>query len=91
MKNKIGYRRYEMDELAISVRVRGATAKILEELVEKGYYSTKAEALRAGILHLAEEYGMIGSPIYYRKMLKSKIGRQIKHDEIAEVLETIEE
>lgn len=34
---------------------------------------------------------MIGSPIYYRKMLKSKIGRQIKHDEIEEVLEAIEE
>ena len=44
-----------MDELAITVRVRGATAKMLEELVRKGYYSTKAEALRAGILHLAEE------------------------------------
>ncbi len=91
MKNKIGYRRYEMDELAISVRVRGATAKMLEELVEKGYYSTKAEALRAGILHLAEEYGMIGSPVYFRRMLKSEIGRQIKHEEIEKVLEEIEE
>ena len=80
-----------MDELAITVRVRGATARMLEELVEKGYYSTKAEALRAGILHLAEEYGMIGSPVYYRRMLKSEIGRQIKHEEIEKVLEEIEE
>jgi Arc/MetJ-type ribon-helix-helix transcriptional regulator len=80
-----------MDELAITVRVRWATARMLEELVEKGYYSTKAEALRAGILHLAEEYGMIGSPVYYRRMLKSEIGRQIKHEEIERVLEEIEE
>lgn len=29
-----------MDELAVSVRVRGATAKILEELVENGYLDT---------------------------------------------------
>ena len=79
-----------MNELAITVKVRGATAKILEELVEKGYYSTKAEALRAGILHLAEEYGMIGSPLYYRRMLKLEIERQIKHDEIEKVLEEIE-
>jgi len=80
-----------MEELAITVRVRGATAKILEELVEKGYYSTKAEALRAGILRLAEEYGITGSPIHYRKMLKSEIGRQITHEEIEKVLEEIEE
>ena len=80
-----------MEELPITVRVRGATAKILEELVEKGYYSTKTEALRAGILHLAEEYGMIRSPVYYRRMLKSEIGRQIKHEEIEKVLEEIEE
>ncbi len=80
-----------MDELAITVRVRGATARMLEELVEKGYYTTKAEAFRAGILHLAEEYGMIGSPVYYRRMLKSEIGRQIKHEEIEKVLEEIEE
>jgi len=80
-----------MDEMAITVRVRGATAKMLEELVEKGYYSTKDEALRAGILHLAEEYGMIGAPMYYRRMLKSEIVRQIKHEEIEKVLEEIEE
>jgi Arc/MetJ-type ribon-helix-helix transcriptional regulator len=80
-----------MDELAITVRVRGATARMLEELVRKGYYSTKAEALRAGILHLAEEYGMTGSPIYYRRMLKLEIGRRIKHEEIEKVLEEIEE
>lgn len=80
-----------MNELAITVRVRGATARMLDELVERGYYSTKAEALRAGILHLAEEYGMIGSPTYYRRMLKSEIGRKIKHEEIEKVLEEIEE
>jgi len=80
-----------MDELAITVRVRGATARMLEELVIKGYYTTKAEALRAGILHLAEEYGMIGSPIYYQRMFKSKIERRIKHEEIEKVLEEIEE
>ena len=59
--------------------------------METGYYSTKAEALRAGILHLAEEYGMIGSPVYYRRRLKSGIGRQIKHEEIEKVLEEIED
>jgi Arc/MetJ-type ribon-helix-helix transcriptional regulator len=80
-----------MSELSITVRVRGATAKILEELVEKGYYSTKAEALRAGILHLAEEYGMIRSPVYYRKMLESEVKQKIKHEEIERVLEEIEE
>jgi hypothetical protein len=34
---------------------------------------------------------MIGSPIYYQRMLKSKIERRIKHEEIEKVLEEIEE
>jgi Arc/MetJ-type ribon-helix-helix transcriptional regulator len=34
--------------------------KIVETLLERGYYKTKAEAIRAGILELGREYALIG-------------------------------
>lgn len=38
------------------VRLEGAVAVILEELVKKGFYKTKSDAIRAGILELGKEY-----------------------------------
>ncbi|MEM3556173.1 MAG: hypothetical protein QXF56_05625 [Candidatus Micrarchaeia archaeon] len=42
------------------VRLEGAVEKVLERLVKEGYYKTKAEAIRAGILELGREYALIG-------------------------------
>ncbi|MDE1827844.1 MAG: hypothetical protein KGH65_01650 [Candidatus Micrarchaeota archaeon] len=38
------------------VRLEGAVATILEELVKRGFYKTKSDAIRAGILELGKEY-----------------------------------
>lgn len=45
----------------ISVRVDGAVEEILTRLVEVGFFKTKAEALRAGILLLGNRYGAVKS------------------------------
>lgn len=42
------------------VRIEGAVENVLERLIEEGYYKTKAEAIRAGILELGREYALIG-------------------------------
>jgi len=42
------------------VRLDGAVEHVLMNLVKKGYYKTKAEAIRAGILELGREYSIIG-------------------------------
>jgi len=42
------------------VRIEGAVENVLERLIEEGYYKTKAEAIRAGILELGREYSLIG-------------------------------
>jgi len=42
------------------VRLEGAVENVLERLIEEGYYKTKAEAIRAGILELGREYAIIG-------------------------------
>jgi Arc/MetJ-type ribon-helix-helix transcriptional regulator len=41
------------------VRFEGMVEKILNELVASGYFKTKSEALRAGILELGKEYHII--------------------------------
>jgi len=63
------------------VRLDGIVEDILNELVATGYFKTKTEALRAGILELGKEYHII-------EELKSdlaharEIDRQIKSGEM---------
>ncbi len=42
--------------MQILVRLDGAVAQILNRLLELGYYKTKSEALRAGLLELGKEH-----------------------------------
>ncbi|MEW6328747.1 MAG: hypothetical protein AB1468_01385 [Candidatus Micrarchaeota archaeon] len=41
------------------VRLDGIVEDVLNELVQTGYFKTKTEALRAGILELGKEYHII--------------------------------
>lgn len=41
------------------VRLDGAVAIALEKLVDFGYFRTKSEALRAGLLRLANDYDLL--------------------------------
>ncbi|MFH1246939.1 MAG: hypothetical protein V1644_01030 [Candidatus Micrarchaeota archaeon] len=42
------------------VRLEGAVESIVQKLLAEGYYKTKAEIIRAGILELGREYRLIG-------------------------------
>ncbi len=44
------------------VRLSGTTADILNELVRRGYFATKSEAIRAGILRLGENLAYSNTP-----------------------------
>jgi len=50
------------DLMEAVVRFEGAVAMVLEKLVEMGYYKTKSEAIRAGVLELGKEYDILKSP-----------------------------
>ncbi|MFH0971820.1 MAG: hypothetical protein V1835_04605 [Candidatus Micrarchaeota archaeon] len=43
------------------VRMEGKVADILDRLIGDGYFKTKTEALRAGVLLLGRQYGEIKS------------------------------
>lgn len=58
------------------VRIEGTQQLVLEKLVKRGYFKTKSEAIRAGVLELGKEYGIlknakaIEDELVVRKMMK---------------------
>lgn len=42
------------------VRLEGAVEGIVKYLLSQGYYKTKAEVIRAGILELGREHNLVG-------------------------------
>ncbi len=83
-----------LTEEKLLVRLSGTTAEILNELVGRGYFSTKSEALRAGILKLGESYGLIRPASDYWKELGDSIrrsGKKLSHARIVEGLRRLEQ
>ncbi len=44
------------------VRLEGAVEAALEKLIGNGFFKTRAEVIRAGIMVLAKEYGVMPKP-----------------------------
>ncbi len=44
------------------VKLEGVPEEVLEVLVKRGYFKTRTEAIRAGILTLGKEYSLINTP-----------------------------
>lgn len=76
------------------VRLSGAAAEVLGELVRRGYFATKSEAIRVGILRLGEDFGLLKPPMYYWRELGEEIkrsGRRMTHEEIVEAIQRLEQ
>lgn len=43
----------------ILIRLKGVPEDVLIALIKKGYYKTKSEAIRAGLLELGRQYDLI--------------------------------
>ena len=43
------------------VKFEGVTEYVLDRLISLGYFRTKTEALRAGVLELAKEYNLLNN------------------------------
>lgn len=44
------------------VKMQGVPEEVLQVLIRRGYFKTKTEAIRAGVLTLGEKYGISMSP-----------------------------
>jgi len=76
------------------VRLSGTAAEVLNELVRRGYFATKSEAIRAGILRLGESFGLFKSSMHYWRELGEEIkktGKKMTHEEILEALKKLEQ
>jgi Arc/MetJ-type ribon-helix-helix transcriptional regulator len=83
-----------MVEEKLLVRLGGAAADVLNELMRRGYFVTKSEAIRAGILRLGENFGLFKSSMHYWRELGEEIkrtGKKMTHEEIVEVLKRLEQ
>lgn len=58
------------------VRMDGMVESVLNKLVKKGYYKTKTEALRAGVLELGKEYALFGNEDYLMSQKLAQLERQ---------------
>jgi len=83
-----------LTEEKLLIRLSGTTAELLNELVGRGYFSTKSEALRAGILKLSEAYGLIRAANDYWKELGDSIrrsGKKLTHAKIVQGIRRLEQ
>ncbi len=82
-----------MTETKVLVKLRGVPASVLSKLVERGYYSTKSEALRAGVVRLGQEFGLVNPTEEAWMKLQSEIrgtGKKVTAREVLKELERVE-
>ncbi|MFH1106387.1 MAG: hypothetical protein V1787_00675 [Candidatus Micrarchaeota archaeon] len=60
------------------VRFVGVPEFVLDKLVSMGYFATKTEALRAGVLELGKEYKILGEA---GKMEEELVARKLEREE----------
>ncbi|MFH1199965.1 MAG: hypothetical protein V1708_02770 [Candidatus Micrarchaeota archaeon] len=72
--------------MEVMVRLDKAVENVMERLVDYGYFKTRSEAVRAGLLGLGKEYGVLPTPqelqdgLAVRKM--QKIDEEIKSGKV---------
>ncbi len=59
------------------VRLDGAVADVLERLVSFGYFKTRSEAIRIGILELGKEFQVLRNPQELEDELAARKAQQI--------------
>ncbi len=57
------------------VRFEGVVDKLLTQMIKQGYYKTKTEALRAGVLELADRYGLLPHQRHADEMASRKMDK----------------
>ena len=62
------------------VRIEGVVETVLEKLIRLGYFKTKSEAIRAGLLELASEYDVLPSREEQEDYLAAKKMSAINED-----------
>lgn len=73
----------------VIVKLKGISADVLNRLVEMGVFMNKSEAVRAGVIRLGKEYGLVDLADYFERRLTEVIARSKRKPTYEEVMETI--
>ncbi len=82
-----------MAETKVLVKLKGVPASVLSKLIQKGYYSTKSEAIRAGVVKLGQEFGIVSPTEEAWMRLQSEIrkaGKRLPAEKVFRELERLE-
>ena len=77
-------------ETALTLKFKGVEAKLLEELVRNGLFSTKSEAIRAALIHYFLELGMLGKEQQWKE-IQTFPRRKITSEQLTKDLEKLED
>jgi Arc/MetJ-type ribon-helix-helix transcriptional regulator len=73
----------------VIVKLKGISVDVLNRLIEMGFFVNKSEAVRAGVIRLGQEYGLVNLAEYYEKLLDEAIRRSGRKPTYEEVMETV--
>jgi len=77
-------------ETALTLKFKGIEAHLLEEMIARGLFSSKSEAIRAALLHYFLELGMLGREQQWKE-LASFSRRKVSPEQLAKDLGKIED
>lgn len=77
-------------ETNLTLKFRGIEAEILEEMIKKGLFNTKSEAIRSALVHYSLELGLLGRANLWKEIQKFP-KRKITSEQLAKELERIED
>ncbi len=81
-----------MNEVAINVKLRGDIARLVNDIIKKGYSESKGDLVRNSIILYAMKLGLISSKALHREVMEKIKASGIKYtdEEIEKQIEEIE-
>ncbi len=80
--------KYSVD---FTVRLRGESAHMLEQLVKNGYCASKTEAVRAAVIRYALEMGLLSGSQLFARTAKRINARGYTDEEIQRQIDAVKE
>ncbi len=84
------YNMEKIKDMALTLKFRGIEAKLLEELVKRGFFSTKSEAIRAALIDYFLKLGLLTREQQWKE-IQSLPRRKVSPEQLAKDLEKIED
>ena len=83
------YNMNENNEIALTLKFKGIEAKLLEEIVRNGLFSSKSEAIRAALINYFLKLGMLGRKEQWDE-IRVFPKRKVTPEQLAKDLEKLE-